>query len=116
VFSLLPLYVTPNNKYFFFGLLEYYEANALSIFMKVNSKQMIKFVHMISDFKINGKQSYMVYYNKTEVKVKLSLYLTNKLLRHEGVWGSGYLDPHFLDVGTSWRRMISFTPPPLCSR
>jgi hypothetical protein len=24
--------------------------------------------------------------------------LTNKALRHEGVWGSGCVDPHFLDL------------------
>jgi hypothetical protein len=36
-------------------------------------------------------------------KVKLSLCLINKALRHEGVRGSGCIDPHFLDLGTSWR-------------
>jgi hypothetical protein len=36
-------------------------------------------------------------------KVKLSLCLTNQALRHDGVWGSGCIDPHFLDLGTSWR-------------
>jgi hypothetical protein len=36
-------------------------------------------------------------------KVKLSLCLTNSALRHEGVWGSGCIDLHFLDLGTSWR-------------
>jgi hypothetical protein len=36
-------------------------------------------------------------------KVKLSLCLTNYALRHEGVWESGCIDPHFLDLGTSWR-------------
>jgi hypothetical protein len=40
---------------------------------------------------------------KGKVKVKLSLCITNSALRHEGVWGSGYIDPHFLDIGTSWR-------------
>jgi hypothetical protein len=33
-----------------------------------------------------------------------------KALRHEGVWGSGCIDLHFLDVGTSWRWVVSFTP------
>jgi hypothetical protein len=27
---------------------------------------------------------------------------------------SGCIDPHFLDLGTSWRRVLSFTPRPLC--
>jgi hypothetical protein len=31
------------------------------------------------------------------------LCLTNQALCHEGVWGSGCIDPHFLDLGTSWR-------------
>jgi hypothetical protein len=42
-----------------------------------------------------------------------SLCLTNYALRHEGVCGSGFIDPHFLDLGTSWRWMVSFTPLPL---
>jgi hypothetical protein len=33
--------------------------------------------------------------------VKLSLCLTNAALRHEGVWRSGCIDSHFLDLGTS---------------
>jgi hypothetical protein len=46
-------------------------------------------------------------------KVKLSLCLTNWALRHEDVWGSGYINPYFLDLGTSWRQVVSFTPRPL---
>jgi hypothetical protein len=34
-------------------------------------------------------------------KVKLSPCLTNSALRHEGVWGSECVDPHFLDLDTS---------------
>jgi hypothetical protein len=30
---------------------------------------------------------------------------------HEGVWGSGCIDPHFLHLGTSWRWVVSFTDP-----
>jgi hypothetical protein len=26
-----------------------------------------------------------------------------KILIHEGEWGSGRIDPYFLDLGTSWR-------------
>jgi hypothetical protein len=37
------------------------------------------------------------------IKVKLSLCLINQALHHEGVWGSGCIDPRFLDLGTSWR-------------
>jgi hypothetical protein len=29
--------------------------------------------------------------------------LTIMALCHEGVWGSGCIDPHFLDFSTSWR-------------
>jgi hypothetical protein len=32
------------------------------------------------------------------------------------VWGSGCIDPHFLDLGTSWRWVIGFTPRPLNPR
>jgi hypothetical protein len=28
------------------------------------------------------------------------------------MWGSGCIDPHFLDLGTSWRWVVSFTPRP----
>jgi hypothetical protein len=48
-----------------------------------------------------------------KVKVKLSPCLTNEALRHEDVWGSGCIDPHFLDLGTSWRWVVSFMPLPL---
>jgi hypothetical protein len=40
-------------------------------------------------------------------------YITNSALRHEDIWGSGCIDPHFLDLGTSWRWVVSFTPWPL---
>jgi hypothetical protein len=37
------------------------------------------------------------------VKVKLSLCLTDyALLRHEVEWGSGCIDPRYLDLGISW--------------
>jgi hypothetical protein len=31
-------------------------------------------------------------------------------------YGSGCIDPHFLDLGTSWRWVVNFTPRPLYSR
>jgi hypothetical protein len=39
----------------------------------------------------------------SHAKVKLSLCLTNQTIRHEGVWGSGCIEPHILDLCTSWR-------------
>jgi hypothetical protein len=36
-------------------------------------------------------------------KVKLPLCSTNYALRHAGEWGSGCIDPRFLDLGTSSR-------------
>jgi hypothetical protein len=33
---------------------------------------------------------------------KVSLCFTNYALRHEGLWESGCIDPHFVDLGTSW--------------
>jgi hypothetical protein len=52
----------------------------------------------------SGKHRLKAYENRIKgIKVKLSLCLTNQALRHEGVWGSGCLDPQFLDLGTSWR-------------
>jgi hypothetical protein len=59
---------------------------------------------------------YSTYVSSRVVKVNLSLCLTNKALRHEGVWRSGCIDPHFLDLGTNWRSMASFTPMPLYRR
>jgi hypothetical protein len=41
----------------------------------------------------------------TSIKVTLSLSLSNFALRHEGVWGSGCIDPHFLTsvlAGGEW--------------
>jgi hypothetical protein len=41
--------------------------------------------------------------------VKLSLCLTKQALCHEGVWVSGCINPYFLDLGISWRWVVSFT-------
>jgi hypothetical protein len=49
-------------------------------------------------------------------KVKLSLCLTNQALLHEGIWGNGCIDSHFLDLGSSWRWVVSLTPRPLHPR
>jgi hypothetical protein len=49
-------------------------------------------------------------------KKMTSLWLPNWALLHEGVWGSGCIDPHFLDLGTSWRWVFSFTARPLYHR
>jgi hypothetical protein len=43
-----------------------------------------------------------VYIRKVK-KFKLSLCLTNYALRHEDLWGSGCINPYFLDLGTSWK-------------
>jgi hypothetical protein len=43
-------------------------------------------------------------------KLSLYVYLTTYALRHEDVLGSGCTDPHFIDLGISWRRMVSFPP------
>jgi hypothetical protein len=32
---------------------------------------------------------------------------------HEGVWGSLYIAPPFLNPGAIWKRAVSFTPRPL---
>jgi hypothetical protein len=54
-----------------------------------------------------------VYASLWHEKAKLSLCLINWTLRQEGIWGSGCIDPLFLDFGTSWRWLINFTPRPL---
>jgi hypothetical protein len=40
----------------------------------------------------------------------------NYALHHEGIWRRGYIDPYFLDLGPTWRWMVSFTPRPLYPR
>jgi hypothetical protein len=39
------------------------------------------------------------------------LCLTIEALCYEDVWGSGCIDPRFLDLSTNWRLVVSFTPP-----
>jgi hypothetical protein len=46
------------------------------------------------------------------LKVKLSLCF-NRAPHHEGVLGTGGIAPCILDLGTSWRTVVSFTPLPL---
>jgi hypothetical protein len=36
--------------------------------------------------------------------------ITNWAVRHEGLWGSGCVDPRFLDLGTSLKCVVSITP------
>jgi hypothetical protein len=45
-------------------------------------------------------------------KAKLSVCLTNYALCNEGVWGSGCINPRFLDLSTIWW-VVSFKPRPL---
>jgi hypothetical protein len=40
---------------------------------------------------------------RLSIKVKLPLCLTDYALRHEGVWGSGCIDPRLLDLGNRGR-------------
>jgi hypothetical protein len=49
-------------------------------------------------------------------KIKLFLCLTNWALRHVCVWGTGCIAPHYLDLVTRWRGVVSFTPLPLYPR
>jgi hypothetical protein len=51
-----------------------------------------------------------------KVNVKSSLCLTNEVLCHKGIWGGGCIDPHFLDLGTGWKCVVSFTPQPFYTR
>jgi hypothetical protein len=63
-----------------------------------------------------SRQSYETNKNNICAKskaVSLFLCLTNQSLRHEDVWGSECIDPRILDLGTSWTRVVSFTPRPL---
>jgi hypothetical protein len=53
--------------------------------------------------------------NRGRIK-KLSLCLTNQALRHEDVWGSGCVDPSFLDFGTTRWWVVIFTSLPLYLR
>jgi hypothetical protein len=39
-----------------------------------------------------------------------------KVVPVQGMWGSGCIDPRFLDLGTSSRRVVSFTLRPLYPR
>jgi hypothetical protein len=52
----------------------------------------------------------------TSVKLKFPLCLTNETLSHEDVGGSGCIDPHFLDLGTSCRWVVNLMPRPLYPR
>jgi hypothetical protein len=47
------------------------------------------------------------------LKGKVFPVLTNSTLHYESVCGSGCINPHFLVICTSWRRVVSFTPLPL---
>jgi hypothetical protein len=44
--------------------------------------------------------------------VKLPLCVTNKALHRKDLWGNGGIGPRILDLGTSWRWVVSFTTRP----
>jgi hypothetical protein len=53
------------------------------------------------------------------VNVKVNLSLCFFLTEHyamKAYWGSGSIAPHILDLGTSWRHVVSFMPQPLYPR
>jgi hypothetical protein len=50
------------------------------------------------------------YFDVCKWKVKLPLCFTNSALCHEDVWKSGCIYLRFLDLGTSWRRVVSLKP------
>jgi hypothetical protein len=45
----------------------------------------------------------IISYDVLKIKVNLFLCLTKLALRHVDLWGSGCINPHFLDLGISWR-------------
>jgi hypothetical protein len=47
---------------------------------------------------------------RTKDEKVTSALVHNQALHHEDVWGSGCIDPRFVDLGTSWRWVVSFTP------
>jgi hypothetical protein len=57
-------------------------------------------------FTLSGASALRVFENR--VKVKLSLCLISLALCHEDIWGSGGSST-ILNLGTRWRRVISFT-------
>jgi hypothetical protein len=67
-----------------------------------------------SDF--SSLKRFLQIFGNTLKSLNVSLCLTNYALRHESLWGSGSMDPRFLDSGTRWRWVVSFRrlpPPPL---
>jgi hypothetical protein len=46
----------------------------------------------------------------------LNNFLLCSVVRHEGVWGSRCIDPHFIVLGTNWRCVVSFTYRPVYPR
>jgi hypothetical protein len=76
----------------------------------------------LHSFHSNLTKGKRIYHHKSpnlsslNVKGQLSLCITNEALYHEGVWGSGCIDPCFLDLSTNWRWVVRFTPQPLYPR
>jgi hypothetical protein len=58
---------------------------------------------IIQIFNANPEDVSVVTISNINIKVNLSLWLSNKALRHEGVWGSECTDPHILGCGTCWK-------------
>jgi hypothetical protein len=97
------------------------EHQAVGVLTLGNSAMSWDMLHLLDKlFRVVRNTAYMCKKINSEFvciikKVKLFLCITNYALRHEDVWGSGYTDPFILELGTSWRRAVSFTPLPLYS-
>jgi hypothetical protein len=54
-----------------------------------------------------------IFRHKRNEFICVSLWLFNYALCHEDIWGEWRYSSTFLDFGTSWRWVVSFTPLPL---
>jgi hypothetical protein len=61
----------------------------------------------VYQFKLEEKPAHVLVLVK---KAKLSMCLTNETLHHEDVWGSGGIVQCFLDLSTSFMRVVTFMP------
>jgi hypothetical protein len=61
-------------------------------------------------------EAVVTHFHITLKKVKFYLCVTRKAIVHEGIRKNGCIDPHFLDLGTSWGWVVSFTLRPLYLR
>jgi len=106
-------YLKIENRKFHFSFNIFNDVNWIIHFLIILRQSACQLLH--DESRRNIKSSERLHLSLCKAKLKLSLCF-NWVQRYETYWRSGWIVPLILDLGTSWWRVVSFTPWPLYSQ